>query len=214
MKKRIVSLAVVGLLSGFVYAGGKGVEPALSPVVEIPAAIDPSPFYLGIGALWAGMSRECACADGKVEEETYGGILRAGYEFNQYVGLEARGLYSNIEKDIATTKHYGLFLKPMVPAGEHVNLYGLIGYGKTQIDCITSSLSYDKNGVSWGAGIEYDFSDKDSDREYGLYDREFDGQADQEKGWGIWIDYQNLLHDSGISHFNSNIVTAGFTYDF
>lgn len=214
MKKSMISLVAVSLLSSSMYAGGKGVAPVQSPVAEIPVMIDPSPFYIGLGALWAGMSRECACANGKVEEETYGGIFRAGYEYNQYIGLEARGLYSSIEKDIATTEHYGLFLKPMLPVGEDMNVYGLIGYGKTKIDCIVDTLSYEKNGMSWGVGMEYDFSDKESDREIGTYDRGFDGQADQEKGWGMWIDYQNLLRDSGVSNFNSNIVTAGFTYDF
>ncbi len=206
----------ITVLTSHIYAGGKGVSPAIEPVAVIPVipVIDPLPIYVGVGVLWAGMSRDCACENGKVEETTYGGIIRAGYDFNQYVGIEARGLYSSIQKDIATTEHYGLYLKPMLPVRENINVYGLIGYGKTKIDCIVSSLSYDKNAFNWGTGLEYDFSDKASDQEEGTYNRDFDGHGEQEKGWGMWIDYQNLLRDSGISNFNSNIVTAGITYDF
>ena len=215
MKRILTVILTITAFGNHVYAGGKSGALATSPIVAIATPeIDPLPFYIGVGLLWAGMSRDCACTDGKVEETTYGGIVRAGYDFNQYVGIEARGLYSSIAKDVATTTHYGLFLKPMYPVSENMNIYGLIGYGKTKLDCIVSSLSYDENGFSWGAGMEYDFSDKNSDRQEGIYDRPFDGQGDQEKGWGMWIDYQNLLHNSGISNFNSNVVTAGITYDF
>lgn len=216
MTKKLITLLTIMTLTNHIYAGGKGVVPAISPIAEIPVVteINPIPLYIGIGGLWAGLSRDCACVNGNVEEETYGGIIRAGYDFNQYVGIEARGLYSSIQKDIATTQHYGVYLKPMLPVGENMNVYGLIGYGNTQLDCIVTTLSYDKNSFSWGAGFEYDFSDKTSDLEEGIYDRVFDGHGDQEKGWGMWIDYQNLLRDSGVSNFNSNIVTAGITYDF
>ena len=214
MKKIIISLVTITALASQTYAGGKGVIAAVAPVAPIPSVIDPTPFYIGLGLLWAGMSRDCACADGKVEETTYGGIIRAGYEYNQYIGIEARALHSSIDKDIATTTHYGIFIKPSYPVSESMNVYGLIGYGKTKLDCVVENLSYDENGFSWGVGMEYDFSDRESDREEGTYDRPFDGQADQEKGWGMWVDYQNLLHNSGISNFNSNIVTAGITYDF
>jgi len=214
MKKIIVSLITLAALTNTVYAGGKNLIEATSPVAVISTTIEPTPFYIGLGLLWAGMSRDCACVGGNVKETTYGAIVRAGYEYNQYIGVEVRGLYSSIEKDIATTQHYGIYLKPMYPVSENINVYGLLGYGKTKLECVVDTLSYDKNGFSWGVGLEYDFSDKESDREEGIYDRTFDGQADQEKGWGLWVDYQNLLHNSGPSNFNSNIVTVGITYDF
>ena len=214
MKKIIISLVTISALASQTYAGGKNVIAAVAPVAVIPTAIDPTPFYIGLGLLWAGMSRDCACTGGKVEETTYGGIIRAGYEYNQYIGIEVRALHSSIDKDIATTTHYGLFLKPSYPVSENINVYGLLGYGKTKLDCVVDRLSYDENGFSWGVGMEYDFSNRESDREEGTYDRAFDGQADQERGWGVWIDYQNLLNDSGISNFNSNVITVGITYDF
>jgi len=214
MKKTLTSLVLIITLASQTYAGGKNVIAAASPVIPVSQLIDPNPFYIGLGLLWAGMSRDCACADGKVEETTYGGIIRVGYEYNQYIGIEARALYSSIAKDIATTTHYGLFLKPSYPVSKSINIYALLGYGKTKLDCAIDTLSYDKNGFSWGMGIEYDFSNRDSNNKEGTYGRPFDGQADQEKGWGIWIDYQNLLHNSGKSNFNSNVVTAGITYDF
>jgi OOP family OmpA-OmpF porin len=69
---------------------------------------------------------------------------------------------------------------------------------------------YDEAGLSVGFGLEYDMSDDEAV----VADRAFDGQGDQEKGWGIWVDYQNLLHNEGTNDIKANIVTAGVTYDF
>ena len=97
----------------------------------------------------------------------------------------------------------------MIPAGEQFNVYGLLGYGWTDItaegNCVVFRETYDYNGFSYGIGIEYDLSDRDTDREEGEYDRLFDGQADQEKGWGLWLDYQNLMNDKGPDNYKSNI---------
>lgn len=183
------------LLSVNMYAG-KNVVPVSTPVIAVPYI---NPFYIGAGILWTGMKRNCACSNGLIKEDTYGGIVRAGYDFNKYIGIESRALYSSIQKDVATTEHYGVYLKPMIPIGDSMNVYGLLGYGKTKIDCIISSRSYDKNGFGYGIGFEYDLSGDD---------------GDDYKDWGIWADYQNLLSDSGPDNVNSNIVTAGLTYDF
>jgi OOP family OmpA-OmpF porin len=211
--RRSLYLATL-LCVSFVYGGGKGVVKATPEVAAIVPVANPSPWYVGVGLLWSGMRRDCACQNGNVEETTYGALLRAGYDFNQYVGVEVRGLYSNLQKDIASTEHYGLYLKPMYPVSESLNIYGLLGYGKTKIECFVESLSYDDNGLSWGVGLEYDLSSKKEDYQEGKYDRTFDGQGDQERGWGLWIDYQNLLSNASVSHFDSNIVSAGVTYDF
>jgi len=200
------------LLSSMLYAGGKNLIPATQPVIPV-SVIEPNPLYVGVGFLWSGMQRDCECIGGKAAEDTYGVMLRAGYDFNPYIGAEIRGLYSSIKKDIATTSHYGIFLKPMYPVTESLNIYGLLGYAHTKIDCVVSKMSYKNDGFSWGVGLEYDFSNDDQQKQ-GIYDREFDGYADQEYGWGAWFDYQNLLHNSGTNNIKSNIVTVGITYDF
>jgi len=211
--KRLLSLwTTVSIV--LLYGGGKNLTPALEPVAQILPLAKPSAWYVGVGGLWSGMRRACECSGGEVEETTYGAMMRVGYDFNPYVGLEARGLYSSIQKDIASTTHYGLYLKPMYPLTSRVNLYGLLGYAKTKITCLSDTLSYNDNGFSWGVGVEYDLSSKGEYEEALAYKRPFDGIANQERGWGVWLDYQSLLHNATVSHFDSNIVTIGVTYDF
>ena len=219
MKKTISIITLGALLStGSLYAGGAIVAPA-AMVVAIPET-DPNPFYVGVGLIWAGVSRDCfgpgTCPDVRLKDSTWGGIIRAGYEYNQYVGLEVRVLQATIDSDWGETTHYGIYLKPQYPVSEKINIYGLLGYGHTEIDtdCIAINDSFEYDGFSYGIGLEYDFSDKESDREEGEYDRPFDGYMDQEKGWGLWIDYQNLMNNEGPANFKSNIVTFGVTYDF
>jgi hypothetical protein len=92
-----------------------------------------------------------------------------------------------------------------------LNVYGLAGYGNTEIDFDCPTIAdYDDAGVSVGFGFEYDMS---ADSTVAA-SRTFDGQGDQEKGWGVWVDYQNFLNDEGENKIKSNIVTAGVTYDF
>lgn len=215
MKKVIntISLGVL-LATGSLFGGGN-----IAPVAPIEE-IDPNPFYLGVGAIWAGASRDCSgfgCSDTvRLKDSTWGGIVRAGYDFNQYFGVEARALKGTIESDWAETTHYGIFLKPMMPVGEQMNIYGLLGYGHTEVKTIATLLTekFTHDGLSYGIGLEYDLSDRESDREDGSYDRPFDGHGDQEKGWGLWIDYQNLMNNEGADNYKSNIVSFGVTYDF
>ena len=215
--KKTISIITLGTLlaTGTLYAGGP-----VAPIVVPIAMVNPNPFYVGVGGVWAAASRDCfgegACPDVRLKDSTWGGILRAGWEYNQYVGIEVRALTATIESDWGETTHYGIYLKPQFPVGEQINIYGLLGYGHTEIDtdCVAITDNFEYDGFSYGIGLEYDLSDRESDREDGDYDREFDGQMDQEKGWGLWIDYQNLMNNEGPTNFKSNIVTFGVTYDF
>jgi len=214
MKNQITKLALASLLASGVLVAGKDVEPAIVPVAPV---VNINPFYVGLGLLWSGTSRDCPCADdSRLKETTYGVIGRIGYDFNQYIGVEARAFKASIDKDFAETTHYGIYLKPQYPITDKLNIYGLIGYGKTKIECDHPKLPagtkmYDESGVSVGIGLEYDLS---KDAPVVASKRSFDGQGDQEKGLGIWIDYQNLLHDEGKENIRANVVTAGVTYDF
>lgn len=216
--RTLMSLLAIAALSTSVYAGGKGVVPAVIPVEPIPA-VQPTPVYVGAGLIWGKYAGQCGeSADCPYEDVTYGALVRAGYDFNQYFGIEARLLATFWEADPLggqELQHFGLFAKPMYPVSEDFNLYGLLGYGWTQTTTGGNKnlKELDESGFSAGVGVEYDLSSKEDDREDdGLYDREFDGQADQEKGWGLFVDYQRLLIDSDVPDLD--VVSAGVTYDF
>ncbi len=216
MHKIIISLTTVIALTSTSFAGGKYVAPVDAGVIPLPVeevAINSLPIYVGLGLIAAGVSRDCQCSgDDRLKDTTYGGIIRAGWDINQYVGIEARALKASWEEDFSTTKHYGLYLKPQYHVSPQTNVYGLLGYGKTEITgCSYADGTLSESGFSYGAGLEYDFG---SDESEGQYSRNFDGQGDQEKGWGMWVDFQHLLYNEGIFNTKSNIATAGITYDF
>jgi len=156
----------------------------------------PTPVYIGLGLVWGKYSGCDASPGCKYEDVTYGAMVRAGYEWNQYIGLEARALATFWGDDPLggeKLRHFGLFAKPMYPIG---NL-----------------PTVDESGFSAGIGLEYDLSSKEDDREKEtIYDRGFDGQADQENGWGLFVDYQRLLIKSDVP--DMDVVSAGVTYDF
>ena len=215
MKKTIQTMALSSLIATSGLFGGGNIAPVV-PIEEI----DPNPFYVGAGLVWAGVSRDCFCPPDettRLKDSTWGGIIRAGYDYNQYVGIEVRALQSSIESDwVDKTTHYGIFVKPMMPIDEQMNIYGLLGYGHTEVetDCPFLKDTFTHDGFSYGIGLEYDLSDRDSDKEEGAYDRPIDRHGEQEKGWGLFIDYQNLMHNEGPDNIKTNIISFGITYDF
>ncbi len=214
MNKIIISITTMIILATTSYAGGKFVAPAVAPIVPIPPVVNPWPIYVGLGLVAADLDRDpCLCGEAESKDLRYGGILRLGWDFNNYIGVEARVLKTFEDDVFSETEHYGLYLKPQYHVTPQMNVYGLFGYGKTTVDYTNGvrSSTTDENGFSYGAGFEYDFG---SDESLGTYSRVFDGQGDQEKGWGMWVDVQHLLSNAGAVHTTSNIVTAGITYDF
>ena len=201
MKEKIrTGMLAALLLGGFVHAG-KNIEPAQSPIVPVSTI----PFYIGVGGVMGMVSNDCPCAAGgkrMYDTTNFGGILRVGYDFNSYFGIEARFLRSQLSKQYATTTHYGIYAKPQYHVSDAVNIYALIGYGHTRIDCkYKTKPLYEDNGWSFGGGVEYDFAAGD-------------GQGDAEEGWGAFVDYQNVLRNAGKLKVRSNIISAGVTYDF
>ncbi len=200
--KKILTFFISILFVTAALEAGKNTEPARSPVAPVTV-----PFYIGVGGIIGIVSTTCPCAknpDAKrlYDTSNFGGILRIGYDFNPYFGIEARFLRSQLSKNFATTTHYGLYAKPQIHISDAVNIYGLIGYGHTRIDCdYKKKPIYEGNGWSFGGGMEYDFASGD-------------GQGDQETGWGAFVDYQNLLRDAGTNKVRSNVISAGITYDF
>jgi len=216
-KQKLNLLLGATLLSTSLYAGGgKMVAPVEAPIMPIPVIKNVSPFYIGGGATAARFS---ACTDGcDYEDVTYGGMLRAGYDYNQYLGLEARGILTEFKEGPfggVPLSHVGIFAKPQYPISEDFNIYTLLGYGYTKNRGNGARLNYfdEDHGFTAGVGVEYDFSDKKGDFDLDTrYNRVFDGQADQETGWGLFVDYQRLLIKKDIP--DMDVVSVGITYDF
>lgn len=220
-KKNIVFSSVALLVMGTALqaGGGKNIAPTEAVVAPIVTE-DISPWYLGAGLVWANFSvDDCGGVPGcTYEDTTYGIMVRGGYEVNQYFGIEGRFIDTFMDEGPfggAPLMHVGLFAKPQYPVSENVNVYGLLGYGYTKNLGNGARLNYfdDDWGFSAGVGFEYDLSDREGDRvENGNYDREFDGYADQGRGWSLFVDYQRLLIKSDVP--DMDVISAGVRYDF
>jgi len=196
LNKILPSIITATFLSTNLFAGGDFIVPAV-PIepVEITPELEPM-FYVGIGAVASGLSRNCACEakSTRLKDMTYGVILKAGMDITDYIGIEARYINASIENDFSEMVHYGLYLKPQYLIDDDVTVYGLLGYGKTTVDYTigrrTSTL--DESGLSYGAGLEYALEDD----------------------LGLWIDMQHIFSQEGTFETDLNLGTAGVTYNF
>jgi OOP family OmpA-OmpF porin len=209
MKKTTLSIVALIALSSQSYAGGDilpvqeyeaetivvEVEPAVKvvePVVKevkpevvapLAAALveDNSNWYVGAG-LVAGRTKNIDC-----EDITYGLMAKVGYDFNEYVGVEARGLVTNWEYEGSKIKHVGAFVKPQYPLSEDINLYGLVGYAKTTTSHVQN---IDETGLAYGAGVEYALSDD----------------------MNMFVDYERLIDKSNLPDLEA--LSLGVSFDF
>jgi OOP family OmpA-OmpF porin len=188
-------------------------EPVVIPDPIVKKAPKPlasvSGLYAGLGIVAARYDTNCGCeGDQSGIDKTAGVMGRIGYDFNKYVGVEARGMVTNWKADGGKIEHIGAFVKPMVPVTDALNAYGLVGIAKTTTR--GSLRSTDVTGLAFGGGVEYDIStDHQKNARYG---REFDGQGDQEKGLGVFADYERLYYKKGSPDLDA--ISAGVTYDF
>jgi len=196
----------------------KEVVPVSPPIPKIDSVpIKPKPIknviplglYVGLGLTATRYEPNCGCAKTGNVDKTAGIIGRVGYDFNQFFGIEARGIRTNWKSEGGKLKHYGAFLKPMYPVSNDINIYGLAGVAKTKTAGGGRQLT-DANGFAWGVGVEYDL-DKEYAKE-GRYSRDFDGYGNQESGWGLFVDYERLLQKSGSPDLDA--ISVGITYDF
>ena len=181
--------------------------PAPKPVPLAAAAV--SGIYAGLGIVAARYDTNCDCNGDKSGVDKTAGVMgRVGYDFNKYVGVEARGMITNWKGDGGKVKHVGAFVKPMVPVTDAINAYGLVGIAKTTTR--GGLRRTDVTGLAFGGGVEYDISsDQQKNARYG---RAFDGKGDQEKGLGVFADYERLYYKKGSPDLDA--VSAGVTYDF
>jgi len=217
MIRKIFFVAAI-IVSSSLFAG-KNYIPADTPVVPVPQPEGISPFYIGAGLVGANFVFDCEKVDNcGYEDTTYGLMVRAGYDYNQYFGIEARYIRTLWDKGPlggVPLEHYGLFLKPQFPIGDRGNIYALLGYGHTKNRGNGARLNYfnDDNGFSAGLGFEIDLSGSDKDKvANGDYKREFDGHAEQNRGLSLFVDYQRLLVKSDTP--DMDVVSVGLRYDF
>lgn len=166
-------------------------------------------FYVGLGI--SATRYKTNCKSGCIKsgtDKTIGIVARAGYDYNPYIGLEARAIRTSMKNDGGTVKHAGIFIKPMLPVGDKANIYGLVGLAKTTTQGKLQRTSAET--LAMGAGVEVDLS-KDSPKD-GRYGREFDGKGDQEQGVGLFVDYERMVVKSGAPDLDA--LSAGITYDF
>ena len=156
------------------------VIPPIAPKI-VEEVKEDSPWYAGAG-LVAGRTTNVHC-----EDITYGVMAKVGYDFNEYVGVEARGLRTNWEYEGSKIKHAGVFLKPQYPVSEDINLYGLLGYAKTTTSHIQN---LDETGLAYGAGAEYALSED----------------------MNLFVDYERLLEKSNVPDLDA--LSLGVSFDF
>ena len=187
------------------------VIPPPPPVIVKPKDISTNGFYAGLGITGVKYEHNCKCENGlksKNKDTTYGLMAKVGYDFNQYIGIEGRGSRTNWDNDGSKVKHAGIYVKPMLPIGNSSNIYGLVGVAKTTVH--GNMPSVDAEGLALGVGLEVDIS-KDTPKD-GKYARDFDGHGDQEKGIGVFVDYERMHVKSNSPDLDA--VSAGVTYDF
>ena len=205
MKKRVLAIACGIMLSTLSVQAGKDVE-----IVEVPVepVACPTGFYVGAGGTYHNLDKDCPCAGGgTIHDNTYGGTIRFGYDFNKYFGIEGRGIYTGGgDGFLEDMWHLGAYLKPQLPVGESINLYGLLGYGFNQLNCNCPNAlgkhSHSISSPSFGAGIEYHFGDM---------------IGDKREGWGVWADAQSLMwneKNDDATGLKSTVFSAGIMYNF
>jgi len=84
-----------------------------------------------------------------------------------------------------------------------VTLYGLAGYGRTKISANCPGIGAHTHSITspaFGAGLEYNFNDTN-----------INGKR---KGWSIWGDIINVMHNKTDKKFNDTILALGAGYHF
>ena len=188
MKNIVLSAVAVLAMSSFAVAGGD-IAPVEEPMVVVEPVITDSGFYIGGGYGYMQATDEETYRDalgGKITDtyfdDNYNEImLQMGYKFNSYVAIEGRywfGLDSTVDAigsvidgesygDVGINA-WGIYVKPMYPVTDALDIYALLGYGAASVNYSGYSSYYDTfisgrsdsfDGFSWGLGASYSFTD-------------------------------------------------------
>ena len=103
-------------------------------------------------------------------------MLQAGYQFNQYVAVEGRywnsitaersqdSWYRYVDQETQNSREWsdgdfeawGIYVKPMYPVTEALDVYALLGYGNVESDDqYWGDTALDEDGFQWGLGASY-----------------------------------------------------------
>ena len=174
-------------------------EPKVIPLIKEESVIknneenkepqNNSGAYIGVGATVARYSTNCIC-DNSATDKTGGVVIKAGYNLNRYIGIEARGASTMVKDNGAKVTHYGAYIKPMLPITKELKAYGLVGYGKSKT--AGSLRKSDVQGLAWGVGVDYDITNNVS----------------------AFIDYQKLINKSDSNAPKLDTVSIGTNYNF
>ncbi len=207
--KQILKIGLSSLLLSSLALAGGDKNVAEVKTIEIPCETPFNHFYIGLGL--SGIN----FADDNTEEtlQSLGATLKVGYQYNEYIALEAR--YSQSVGDVAYDKgtilvgtnisnyptdsqNIALHIRPSYSLGDFT-LYGLLGYGMlTYTDLPTGTSDKTESGFQWGIGLEYLITDNIS----------------------IFIDYTALYNGTGFdghiptSDARSSMGTVGLAYHF
>jgi len=211
MKKFNLSLVAILATSTFAMAGGD-IAP-VEPVVEYVEPATVGGFYMGLG--YGGMEAKLSTDLFNINKtsDTFNQVMfQAGYKFNEYVAVEGRyywgtdnnswNWYDNLAGaeilggQSVSADAWDIFVKPMYPVTDNMNIYALLGYGETSFDYSwgRSTNFGDTGGFAWGLGADYAFNDN----------------------WSIFVDYIDQ-EDGNLADFyivNGTIVPSNLDIDF
>jgi opacity protein-like surface antigen len=195
------------------YAGGD-IAPVEEPIAEIPVVVDDSAFYFGLGYGILNQTNGnivVATARPDIEYNVDTAFVQAGYMFNKYLAVEGRFWYgvNDLTETIASVETklsgdysaWGIYVKPMYPITDSINIYALIGYGSVKL-AMDNGEKWDTDGLSYGAGLSFNFT----------------------KNLSIFADYIVVAYnnefeivDAGVigkSDINTNTINIGVSYSF
>ncbi|WOI54666.1 porin family protein [Parvularcula sp. LCG005] len=116
--------------------------------------------------------------------------LRAGYDFNDYFGVEAETLIGVGEEDFSIgavsgdaelNYSFGAYGKAQYPVTDQFSVFARAGWVTSEVEADIAGLAIDESedGLAYGAGAEYRFTDKHGVRaDYTRYDFDDDAEAD------------------------------------
>ncbi len=197
MKKFVLAAFAVITMSAMAFAGG-AVAPIEEPVVVEEVSKD---FYVGAGVtgLTTYIDGQKDYTEDTFDSEVSAGLeIKAGYVFYRdnavSVAIEAqagRSFWGFGENDDLYTYDYAAFIKPAYAFGDK-SIYALVGYAKSGIT--DGDETYQENGLAYGVGAEYAFTDTVA----------------------VYIDYTMLpaFTEDGFSDINNDKVALGVNYSF
>jgi len=136
---------------------------ACGALVSANAYADGEGFYAELG--WASVKLEASVAGASRSGTPSDAVLRVGYMFNQYVGVEVLGA-TNVSSatiggaDVKLDSGYGAYVKGQYEVGSGFEVFGKLGYvnGTVKATSGGQSASSSDGAFSYAAGVQYAFN--------------------------------------------------------